>query len=83
MATFQGTNTEYFSVFREVLGRAIYRGNDTECYCVCVSSCGRQYRHDLIMNIAVFCENQVEGNIDGTDTECYRVCFEGLLEGNI
>ena len=31
----RGTDTEYYCVCCEGLGRAIKRGTDAECYCVC------------------------------------------------
>ena len=37
----------------EGLGRTVYRGTDTECYCV-VWVWGGQYREVLILNVTVF-----------------------------
>jgi hypothetical protein len=35
--------------------RAIWRGNDTECYCVCRKGLvERDYREELILNVTVF-----------------------------
>jgi hypothetical protein len=36
------------------LGRAIERGTDTECYCVCCEGLRREYRKELTLNVIVF-----------------------------
>ena len=39
------------------MGRAMQRGTDTECYCVCCEGLGRvEYRVELILNVTLFVE---------------------------
>ena len=48
-----------------VWGRAILRGTDTECYCVCFDGLGREIQRGTDTEYyCVCCEGRVEGNIE-------------------
>ena len=57
------------------MGRAIYRGIDTEYYCDCCEGLGRQYGDELILNVTVFVVRVGGGALyRRNDTACYCVC---------